>query len=457
MKTNTKIPPALVLGIVALTLGVLASNPAVRVCFRAPATSPAETAAPDQHAKPPAPTKLILIPHQGETPLDRKIVSAQQSLAAGKTPDASLETLGWLFIEKARVSYDPGFFKLAEQCALDLEERSPGDPAAMLLRGHVLQNLHQFRQAEPLARELVAKRGAPFDFGLLGDVLADLGKVADATAAYQRMMDLRPDSQALARAAHIRWIKGDVRGATDAMREAARIVGTRNAASAAWMNARLAFFLFQSDDFAGAELACASASECVPDFSASQLVRGRMQLADGKFAQAAETLQRAVAENPLPEHQWLLSEALRAAGREREAAGAEEKMATQGAAEDPRTVALFLATRGEKLPLALSLAERELGTRGDVFTHDAVAWALAANGRNAEAWTSIGKAMAEGTQDARIFLHAAVIAANLKRPDAPDWLTRARRGEHLLLPSEREHLRAAEKHLAQAEAFTAQK
>ena len=448
MKTHLKLAAFVITGMVAAVVAfpaLVRTKPGAGTNGSAVAKVPL---APQGDASAVAPARMILVPHQGDAPLDRRIISAQQAVAAGKTPEASIENLGWLFIEKARISYDPGFFKLAEQCALCLEGRKPGSPAAMLLRGHVLQNLHQFKQAEPLARQLVAKRGAPFDYGLLGDVLADLGQLDGAIAAYQSMMDLRPDSQALARVAHVRWMKGDVSGAVEAMREAARIVSLRNAGSAAWMNARLAFFQFQAGNTAGAEASCAAALDCVANFPPALVVRGRMQLAVGQSAAAVETLRRAVAGNPLPEHEWLLSEALRASGQESEATTTEARLIARGVADDPRTVSLFLSTHGQQLALALSLAEKELETRADVFTHDAVAWALAANGRNDDAWKSIGHALAEGTKDARTFLHAGVIAANLGRGDASEWLTRARQLDRLLLPSERRDLDDAEKRLA---------
>ena len=34
-----------------------------------------------------------------------------------------VEKLGWSFVEKARESFDPGFYKLAEQCALCLDSK----------------------------------------------------------------------------------------------------------------------------------------------------------------------------------------------------------------------------------------------------------------------------------------------------------------------------------------------
>ena len=54
-----------------------------------------------------------------------------------------------------------------------------------MLRGHVLHNPHQFKEAESLARRLITERGAWFDHGLLGDALMEQGKLDEAEQAYQ--------------------------------------------------------------------------------------------------------------------------------------------------------------------------------------------------------------------------------------------------------------------------------
>ena len=60
------------------------------------------------------------------------------------------------------------------------------------------------------------------DYGLLGDVLMEQGRVGAAVEAYQQMIDLKPGSQAYTRAAHVRWLKGDLDGATEMMRAAVK-------------------------------------------------------------------------------------------------------------------------------------------------------------------------------------------------------------------------------------------
>ena len=89
------------------------------------------------------------------------------------------------------------------------------------------------------------------------------------------------------------------------------------------------------------------------------------------------------------------------------------------------------------------LAQREFQDRADIFTHDALAWALAAAGRLDEAWPHMEKALAEGTIDARLFTHAGVLASKLGRTtEAESWLTKARGLQRTLLPSERQQLAA---------------
>src|SRR5437867_9731746 len=126
------------------------------------------------------PLAWVLAPHDGEGRLDSDIRQCQARVRAGTNPEAALERLGWLFVAKARESFDPGFYRLAEQCALCLDSRRPGSLEAMLLRGHALQNQHRFKEAETLARELVRRRAQPFDYGLLGDALMEQGQLAEA-------------------------------------------------------------------------------------------------------------------------------------------------------------------------------------------------------------------------------------------------------------------------------------
>jgi tetratricopeptide (TPR) repeat protein len=116
----------------------------------------------------------------------------------------------------------------------------------------------------------------------------------------------------------------------------------------------------------------------------------------------------------------------------------------RGAVEDRRTLALYLATTGQEVETAVRLAEEELAARADVFTLDTLAWALHAAGRHDEARAVSERALTVGTQEARLFYHAGVIAAAVGQPDeATHWFAKATALRQMLLPSEREHLAQA--------------
>jgi tetratricopeptide (TPR) repeat protein len=390
------------------------------------------------------PLSLVLTPQTGESRTDKEISQFQQRIREGRNVELWLSRLGWAFVAKARESFDPGFYKQAEQCARCIENRNPQSQEAMLLRAHVLQNLHRFQESETLARRLVQQRGLSFDYGLLGDALMEQGKLNDAVEAYQQMMNLKPDLRAYARAAHMRWLKGDLAGAIEAMQLAVSAATPQDAESAAWVNTRLAFYEFQAGRVNEAEQRCALAFSLQNNYPPTLLLQGRILLGQSRFDEAVDALQNAVKLNPLPEYQWTLAEALRVAGKENEASEIEAQLCQRGASSDPRTLALYLATRHGSPETALRLARAEFDSRSDIFTHDALAWSLAAAGKLTEAWSEMQRALAEGTEDARLFFHAGIIASQAgQSADAERWLRKASELSHLLLPSERNELQIA--------------
>jgi len=402
------------------------------------------------------PLAVVLAYDGGTNRTDLEIQRRQEQIRSGPQAGIALERLGWLFVTKARETFDAGFYKLAEQCALALDARESNITEALLLRGHVLQNLHRFSESEAVARELVSKRGLAFDYAVLGDALMEQGKLDEAVEVYQTMADLKPDSQAATRAAHIRWLKGDVTGAIEAMELAAGAVSPRDSENAAWVFARLAAYQFQVGNIDETARACTSALDLRAGYPPALLLRGKILLAQNKFVEAVAALRVAEKQNPLPEYQWALADALDAAGRSPEAREVEARLRRTGASTDPRSFALFLATRGEQSALALHLAREELAARADVFTHDAIAWTELSNGNLPQAQQSMRRALAEGTQDARLFVHAAAIAARVgQTSDAEKFVQKSSALAHLLLPSERKHLHTVTAQLQQSHSVAA--
>lgn len=406
----------------------------------------------------------------GNEKLDREIARLQHDIrdnARSFQKTAMIEKLGWSFVEKARENFDPGYYKLAEQCALCLESLQPkaGQPkaegsiqagaadqplstpqslrsAAMLLRGHVLHNLHRFSEAEKIARELVETRGLAYDYGLLGDTLMEQGQIDEAAQAYQKMMELRPGPQAYSRAAHLRWLKGDTEGARALMQMAAQAAGQGDPESAAWAWSKLAIYELQAGETEQAQTVCDEALRLRADYPPALLARGRILLVQNKASEAVTALEKAARLNPLPEYQWALADALRVAGREDDALKVESQLIATGGANDPRSYSLFLATRGQQPEVALRLAQEELKVRRDVYTLDALAWAQSASGDAVEAWKTMRSALASGTVDARLYLHAAAISAQAgEKAQARIYAARAAKAAFNLLPGERVRLK----------------
>lgn len=384
---------------------------------------------------------VALAPHQGEEPIDRELRHLQDEARSVRSRIETMKRLGWAFVKKARLSYDPGYYKLAEQCSLCVQSENGNDPDAILLQGHVLHSLHKFKEAEFIARKLVTMRNEAPDYGLLGDVLMEQGRLDEAVVFYQRMVNLRPDLQGYVRIAHMRWLKGDLEGAQEVMQIAVTAGSLSESEPTAWAYTRLGIYELQAGNCEMAVRSAGIALQFAENYPAALLLRGRVLLAQGKVSEGIKSLEQAATRLSLPEYQWALADALREEGSIAEAEDVESRLASSGAMNDPRTFALYLVTRGQRLQQALALAERELNTRSDIFTMDAVAWALKANGRLAEAREYSQKSLQEGTRDGRLFYHSGSIAmATGNYADAQAWFKRTDQIKQTLMPSEREDL-----------------
>lgn len=396
---------------------------------------------------------LVLVPHPGDDERDEAIRRAQARVGTGHQIEAALGQLGWAYVAKARASRDEGYYRLAQACAEAIIEETASTsesrpPEALLLLGHVAATFHRFAEAEAIAAELVQRRGLPFDHLLLGDALMEQGKIEEAIASYQTGVDLKPGLQSYARVGWMRWLIGDLEGAIEATELAAGAASPRDRESIAWVRSRLGHFRMLSGDPEGAKKELAIALAALADYPPALVLEAKLALADGDAAAAIAGLRRTVAIEPLPEPLWLLAEALTEAGQHDEAKAVFEELARTGERSDPRTHALFLATTGRSPDSALRLAEAELKERADYFTRDALAWALFANGRIAEARVEMDRALAGGTIDARLFFHAAMIAnAAGETAEAADWIASARDLQASLLPSERRALAQLAKNL----------
>src|SRR6185295_1572394 len=213
--------------------------------------------------------QAALAPGPHRTPVDLAIGDLQQRARDALRKREALEQLGYQFVNRARLANDPGDYVLAERVATCIDEQSSGALSALLLRGHALHQLHRFHEAEVIARTLVTKREFVLDYALLGDALMEQGRLGEAADAYQRMIDLKPFYQSYTRAAHLRWLKGDLNGAIELTRMAIGSASPRDPESSAWAWTRLAGYQLQADRLRDAARAAETALKLQPDYASA--------------------------------------------------------------------------------------------------------------------------------------------------------------------------------------------
>ena len=219
------------------------------------------------------------------------------------------------------------------------------------------------------------------------------------------------------------------------------MIHPREKATTAWAEARMATYDLQAGNLAAARQHAEIALQAKPTNAPAHLVLARVLTSEGRGDEALVHFRAAAQARPLPEFLWALADELEARQLTAEAVPIEQTLRQVGRRSDPRGLALYLATTRQDPAEALRLAQAELENRQDVFTWDALAWSQFAAGQIVPARESMQRALAEGTQDGRLFLHAAVISA--AAGDESGKLEFTRKADALkqtLLPSERRFL-----------------
>jgi tetratricopeptide (TPR) repeat protein len=365
-------------------------------------------------------------------PEDDRSLQAKADAARklGHKPEVWVE-LGQAWVQRARRSGDPGFHLNADACATVALALAPEFRPALDLRLLVLNNGHRFAEARDAAREILTRD--PDDtlaLGALSDALLETGALAEAEVAVQRMVDLKPDLPAFSRISYLRWLRGDVEGATEAIRhayDAGR--GSRDPEPAAWTLVQAALIFWHKGDFEGALAGLDLSDALLDDYAPSLQLRGRALLSLDRAAEAVGPLRRAQEISPLPETAWLLADALRGTGDAAGAEAADTRAVTLGRQMDKRTLAQHLAARNRDIPAAVVAARAEAAERGGPYIDDALAFALYRTGRPedlAEARRLIERATSGGLPDARVMFHAGAILLAAGEPEAGRrWLEKA--------------------------------
>lgn len=331
--------------------------------------------------------------------------------------------LGGLHLGELRRTGDFAELARAEEAAgASLRAVPPeGNPGGLALLARTALAAHRFAAAHEDALALsglAPERGEAW--ALLGEADFELGDYVAAERDTTELEKREPGTSAgeIARS-RLAFIHGDraeaarrleVALATELERTPVRVETT------AWCRVQRGYLAFSAGDFATAEGAYRAALVDWPGWYVAEDHLAEVLAAKGEVDEAVRRY-RALAERVRRPELWqALGDLLEAAGRAEEAAAWREKAlaaylaeAEAGKAHYYHHLAGLYADVRTKSAEAVSWARKDLETRQNVQAWDALGWALYRAKDYAGAAEAQRRALAQGTRDAHMFFHAALI------------------------------------------------
>lgn len=340
-------------------------------------------------------------------------ISLYDGLARSKPDNLHYKVLlAGAYIQKMRETTDFSYVARASGILDEAIARDGANYEALRLRTEVALERHDFKRAADLSLQLTRiAESDPWNYGTLGDAYIELGDYDKAADAYQKMINMRPDLSSYNRAAHYRFLMNDMKGAVEIMKRAIE-AGSPAAENVAWCWVELGNYYLKSEQARDAEAAFGAALRTFPNYHPAWGGIGKARLAAGKNESAVEAFLRAQGIVPLPEYAAGLYDAYSRMGKKAEAAkqlatlDAIDALGRANGEKANRSLALIFADHDYRLGRALELARAELEFRRDVYTYDALAWALYKNGRLEEAAKAMESAVRFHTPEPMFALHA---------------------------------------------------
>jgi tetratricopeptide (TPR) repeat protein len=349
---------------------------------------------------------------------DRAIAGYQHRLLRRPADPWTHYRLGDSYVQKFRLTADATWLGLAERALRRSLALEPEQASARRHLAYVLYSRHEFEEA---ARE--ATRAVTIDpadshaWGVLGDAHIEVGRYAEAEAAYRRMIETGDDLYAHVRRSALASLRGDVRGAIAALEHGLLLgrAGGRPPETLAWAEWQLGQEHWGRGDLDAAETAYRAALATFPGYHRALAGLAQVRAARGRTAEAVRLLEQAITVIPQLDYVVALGDLHAVRGEadaaERQYALAEHigRLSALNRILYNRELAWFYVDHDRRLDEAMDLARRELEVRRDVHAHDLLAWTLYKTGQPAAARAEMTAALGLGTRDARLFYHAGMI------------------------------------------------
>jgi tetratricopeptide (TPR) repeat protein len=376
----------------------------------------------------PVPASL-LSPLPTET--DRLVRSMQHRVALSPQDVRAYSGLGAAYLQRARETGDVEDYQLAEQSlnkSLDLVSTDLSATEPLTTMAEVCMGEHRFKDALNYAQKALALGSGDLSpFAIVGDAYADMGEYEKAGVAYSRLSAASGSGEARtayardSRLAYLKFISGNTAGAIHLMQSAvtAGIEARLPSENLAWLYFELGEFEYLNGNLKAANDAYLAALTSHPGGYRALAGLARVRADQGKYEDAMLLYQKAIAVVPMPVYVAELGDVYAKVGSTAEAEKQYQLVEYIGLLGHinqvlhNRDLALFYADHDRNLTEALALARKEFEVRSDIYTWDAVAWALYKNGKYQESKEAMDNALHLGTKDPLLLFHAGMIDAKL--------------------------------------------
>ncbi|MBX2810383.1 MAG: tetratricopeptide repeat protein [Myxococcales bacterium] len=357
-------------------------------------------------------------------PEESQIAAVLAAIAKDPTDNKAHFALVEAFLGRKRETGQVIYGMYAEAALEGVAEESKHTVRYRELVAMLYMEQHRFQEVFDTMRRLVAEEASVTGYLLMGDASLELGLYDEALDAYQHAVNLKADLRTYDRVGYLRWLYGDSEGAISMMDEALGLGTGASAESIAWVCVdRAKIFLSRGQDrlaIQSLEVALSKVSDYPPAFR----LRARVHLRAKAWDLALADIDAALKRGNLVDDLLLKAEILTSKGEKAHATELVTR-AIERKDEDPRAVSLYLGRMGNHPKLALSLAEKELQGRKNIWSYHAYALALYRNGHHEPALEAVDRALSLGTPDASLWLSKAYVLKGLGRTaEAEDCLAK---------------------------------
>lgn len=358
---------------------------------------------------------------------------------------ANLTVLGQLYCRHAKESDDLESYTKAGNALEHALKIRPDYAAGKLYLAEVYSARHRFEEALRLATEVRNQNaGSNIAIAIVADCQIELGRYDDAKQSIDQLAAREVSPPVLARQARLSELTGETDQAIALIDEALKSLDELGALpnEVKWYLWRKGNLLLSRGRAEEAKQFFTRALAIDPQDDASNSGLAHAQHACGETDAAIKTIQIVIDEYEAPPAMALLGDYYRSLGNDDMAeqwyrkteAKMREELIVAGDAH-AREVALFFADHNRNLHEALSLAKLDMGQRQDLYAYDALAWCQYRVGEFEAAYANIQTALKQGTEDAKLFYHAALICDAVGRQaDTEHWRKRMRETNPQFVP-----------------------